>query len=524
MDWIMNDQEDDHLIDDMLEELDRDDENEAEEAEDIIYNKDGTRRRVRRLDYTRGAKEMRKDSEQCHWMWLLNQPDVADPGSRNGRNFRRWFRVPYPLFEAIVDMCIHNGSVEFNNADFDAVGAPAIPFKLKFLMVLRILACGGKFIDIVHQMNHVISESRANNFFKTFNAAFKREFADMFIKPLEDEEMLRSMKIYSMIGLPGCIGSIDNTFVPWESCAFNLKNVCSGDKGQGWLYEVSVTHNGEVIAIEGPTPGSVNDKTSVKYSTFVNQLKSREIYSSVYFTIRTGVGDDDYILMKFAYLICDGGFVSWSVLINGYSQFSHVEREYRFTDWLASVRKDVECFYGRLKQRFRFFINPITLRDPNDITNAFFTACIINNMIIDYDGLTSIWELGVNWKTLDPMGNDEDEEVEDAHDGNINLDNNYQSAGLYLFEDLTEEQLLRVRNWDQLIGDDVDFNLAHMEEGEDIVDALEKQKQNKLRELLANHLHFTYMRRELKWPKTRAEIAQHHNVDIRLLFADAQNL
>jgi len=125
-------------------------------------------------------------------------------------------------------------------------------------------------------------------FSKKFTKAFRREFAPLYIKNLENEKMLRSMKIYAMIGLPGCVGSIDNTFVPWEMCAHNLKNVCSGDKGQGWLYEEIVTHSGETLSIEGPSPATVSDKTSVKYSQFVLRLKTSEIYNNAYFRIRTG--------------------------------------------------------------------------------------------------------------------------------------------------------------------------------------------------------------------------------------------
>ena len=55
------------------------------------------------------------------------------------------------------------------------------------------------------------------------------------------------MKMYAMLGLPLCIGSIDATpFVPWERVPCGLSNACDGDKGKGLLFEAVVTHVKEV--------------------------------------------------------------------------------------------------------------------------------------------------------------------------------------------------------------------------------------------------------------------------------------
>ena len=61
----------------------------------------------------------------------------------------------------------------------------------------------------------------------------------------------------------------------------------------------------------------------------------------------------------------------------------------------------------------RFFKNPITLLGQEDIDNAFYTACIIHNMILKHDGLDTLWEDGLNWNKIDPNGNEDEDEVED---------------------------------------------------------------------------------------------------------------
>jgi hypothetical protein len=60
-------------------------------------------RKPKRNDYSRGAKRPKMaDPWDCHWLQLISNPDVRDPSSRMGKEFRRKFRVPFPTFEMIV--------------------------------------------------------------------------------------------------------------------------------------------------------------------------------------------------------------------------------------------------------------------------------------------------------------------------------------------------------------------------------------------------------------------------------------
>jgi uncharacterized protein YqjF (DUF2071 family) len=46
----------------------------------------------------------------------------------------------------------------------------------------------------------------------------------------------------------------------------------------------------------------------------------------------------------------------------------------------------------------------------------------------------------------------------------------------------------------------------------------------RMRSLIANHLHYTYQSGHLRWPKTRLEIQQAHNEVVRNNFPQATNL
>jgi hypothetical protein len=96
------------------------------------------------------------------------------------------------------------------------------------------------------------------------------------------------------------------------------------------------------MSIQGPYHCTVNDKNSVKYSQFMSDLKEGKIFKDVSNNIRTGDGENDFITLSNVYVIADGGYLAWGVIIDGFG-VSAEPTKYKFTDWVASVRKDVEC-------------------------------------------------------------------------------------------------------------------------------------------------------------------------------------
>ena len=69
------------------------------------------------------------------------------------------------------------------------------------------------------------------------------------------------------------------------------------------------------------------------------------------------------------------------------------EDETRWSEALESVRKDVECVFGRLKRRFLFLKNAIQIHDIETIDLAVYTCCILSNMLLEYDGYdASRWD------------------------------------------------------------------------------------------------------------------------------------
>lgn len=472
-----------------------------EEGSFVRRNRDGSVRSVNREDYSRSAKRVKTNNpwNEVSWLILIRKPDISTPTSRNGKDFRRMFRTPFPVFEFIVNECRATNEPAFNYEQNIKAGQVAIPLELKILFVLRVLGSGLLMRDGAELTNNFISNTEGTSFFKMFCKLFRKHFGPKYIKPLTDDALLRSMREYLMIGLAGCVGSVDGVFIPWDAIPFEDGNLCKGDKGKGLLFEVIVTHCKRCISIEGSYYSTINDAGSVKYSKFLSDLKEKKIYKDLSYRIKIGPNENDFVELSSVYVIADGGYLEWSVIISGFG-VSNNPIQYKFTDWIASVRKDVECFFGILKKRFRFLKCPISLRNQEDIDNAFWTCCIIHNMILESDGLDRLWEDGVNWDTLNPVVDDNDSDNESNDSANNNNDNEV----MYTVTQHNPDTFRPIYA-DALIP--IEASHSYDMDGE----TDEKEKHNNLKNLLANHLQYMYREGMLRWPRYRKDTQSQEN-------------
>ena len=163
--------------------------------------------------------------------------------------------------------------------------------------------------------------------------------------------------------------------------------------------------------------------------------------------------------------------------------------EYKFTDWVASVRKNVECFFDILKARWRWFRNPITVRSQTTIDDAFITACIFHNMILRHDGLDRRWEDKVNWNILNP--GDDDEQVDDDD--------------LLFVPTVHKAPTPFVPTYVHDAIPPTHPAYYHDENG--------RLHFKYFRDLLAKHLSYTYRLGKLRWPKIRSKTIDVHDLN-----------
>ena len=90
---------------------------------------------------------------------------------------------------------------------------------------------------------------------------------------------------------------------------------------------------------------------------------------------------------KGAWKTVDNGCLNWSTTVPPFKN-PLTYRQLRWSKWLESMRKDVECVFGILKGRFRVLKTGIRLHGAEAADNIWCTCCALHNMLLEIDGLT----------------------------------------------------------------------------------------------------------------------------------------
>ena len=147
----------------------------------------------------------------------------------------------------------------------------------------------------------------------------------------------------------------------------------------------------------------MNDKQITVNDTFPVDVWHGERFKLRRFILINKDGVD--IEYQGVWLAVDGGYQKIACFIDPmHNRYSF--NEVAFSEWLESVRKDVECAFGILKIRFRFLRGFVIYHDPLIIEYAFKTAAMLHNMLLDWDGLDDF-----NWENTDPDGDIDEPEV-----------------------------------------------------------------------------------------------------------------
>lgn len=345
----------------------------------------------------------RRNYLSSQWWELIHNPLVANPTTSQGKLFRRRFRVPYPIFQDLLEKA---EAIGFKKQPISIANVKGIPLELQLLGVLRVLGRGTCF-DGVEELTGGSAEAH-RSFFHKFCHLFVRKYYDEYVYlPRNNEEKARWMSDYARMGLPGAIGSTDCVHVKWERCPHGLLNVCTGKEGYATLaWQATVNHKMRFISVTRSFYGSSNDKTICKFDNLTQRMKSNIIYNEDVFELKDENGDT--ITEKGLYLICDGGFVKWRCMMTAYKYFSEL-KEALWSSQMESTRKDVERAFGILKGRFRCLKLPIFFQKQTDIDNMMWTCIILHNMILTHDGRDALWEEDIHWVGVDGEHDDDTE-------------------------------------------------------------------------------------------------------------------
>jgi hypothetical protein len=234
-------------------------------------------------------------------------------------------------------------------------------------------------------------------------------------------------------------------------------------------------------------PARWNDKTLVLYDDFARGIHEGTCLSEVEFVLLETDSNGNIVERKYkgVWQLVDNGYLSWSTTIPPFKSTIN-QREIRWSQWLESMRKDVECTFGILKGRWRILKSGVNLRSATAMDNVWLTCCALHNWLLDEDGLDEMWENGVPSKWEGELGQHDEEDI--PNNDMENLSHNFSGIA---FDNDEDHNTVETMSHDSTLPD-----------GTRIVRLL---SQKFFRERLVEHFDILWKRNELQWPSRTGE-------------------
>ena len=174
-------------------------------------------------------------------------------------------------------------------------------------------------------------------------------------------------------------------------------------------YNVTCNHSRRILGTTMGHPGTWNNKTLLLFDSLIMDVKNGKIPENFEFELyeRKENGETAKVRYSGVWFMVDNGYLSWSCTVppdnNGLTY-----EVIRFSEWLESMRKDVECLFGIMKGRFSMLRYGFRFHSIVNCDKMWLTCCALHNLLLDVDGLDKNWQNGVrsDWELMDSCVND----------------------------------------------------------------------------------------------------------------------
>ena len=417
-------------------------------------------------------------------LWYLLYVKEPPRNNRIADLFRRRFRLPYGCFLTLLDhIKQHPSFCAYRRVD--CVGYRSTELSLLLLGSLRYLGRAWTFDDVEEAT--AISRESIRKFFLKF---IKYGSINLFKRYVTDAAKMLRMRdlteLFTQAGFNGCIGSTDATHVPMLSCWAWAQIVHKGGKSSVpcRTFNVTVTHSRQIIGSTSGHPATFNDKTLIMFDKLLSNIRRGEFNEDHVFSLLEKDKDGNIVEVEYvgAWFIVDNGYLNWSCTVPPMKNALSY-KFIRMSEWLESMRKDVECTFGILKGRFTILKTGVKLHGFELTDQIWLTCCALHNMLLFADGLDDGWEDG-------KMSYWEKEGLQFA------APNAMSFAEQRLNRDLTEEPDMLDES--EINNDDLNFIQLATVNGKRYVNKLPLRV---FRKLLANNFHIRFDKNTVKWPK-----------------------
>ena len=332
----------------------------------------------------------KKDPKQSSWYidYILDErKEYCDPRHRNYKKFTNRFVVDQP---GVIEICNTIKNLPEDKQFWTDKCNKSTPLELLVLGVLRTLTRNWTFDCISESTN--VSQEVHRVFFPKFVKWYAIEIAPLTIympDPTDHNAVKSNGLEYEAAGFPLCLGSVDCVHIRQWLCSRNLKQYSTGkEKYPSRVYEAIVNHRKLFLNVTRGFMGATNDKTIVKFDKAVTGLRDGK-YGNHSCDVYDKNGNT--VEMKGCYLINDNGYQKWSTLMEP-SKNSITNEELEWSEMLESLRKDIECAFGILKQLFAILKYGARVTSMETMDHIFLTCCSIYNQRMRQLGKDEPWQ------------------------------------------------------------------------------------------------------------------------------------
>ena len=198
--------------------------------------------------------------------------------------------------------------------------------------------------------------------------------------PTTQEELVELMAPYELAGFPGCIGCVDGMHVTFAGYRSGRRFMYA-DHHQNFSLGFNFTcdYYGRIIHVSDWQPGSMNDKTKIQSDHFqCVVMRTEPLYTRQRSAVR--VGYDEHSVIQGVYCLSDDGYHQWSTTVSSFKRPTPGTWAAKWTRWHESLRKEIECCFGRMKKKFRILAVPMTRRNEIDCADIVKVCMCLHNM------------------------------------------------------------------------------------------------------------------------------------------------
>jgi len=273
----------------------------------------------------------------------------------------------------------------------DCCGQVPTPVELIMLATMRILTRNWTLDDCFEQT--LISTRTIQTFMLAFTDWMANVVYKEFVKMPEVSEVDSNGHEYMLAGLPGTIFSMDCVHIRMWGLFASLKVLFTGkEKFASRVYEVCVNHRRLILNVTIGFPGALND---IQVSSFdpANNAVRKGKYKN-YSCLIYGKDGQKNVKLNDVHILLDNGYIKSGHMIHPL-KYNDTYIKTIWSEMIESLRKDVECTFGILKQMFAILKYGYRGHEPANLDRVFLTCCTIYNQKL-------LWKYGNEpWSTVD---------------------------------------------------------------------------------------------------------------------------